>query len=287
MKSQPFFLLRWWRSLMLQTRLFLAFTFLFVFCILALSLLLNNVIQMMRINQQTQTIFEQNRLAYRLKTVVDQYQLALQSYENSETDRSFSLAEQALYTSNEQIYRSLSLLVVELDEEEMAQFDQFISSSDQLTEITDQVIQAVADEDWDTVVALDDQANALIEEMNLVVDHFQDTGNQRLQAADDETEMFNLLSLLTTLVVLPVFLLLAGLVALVIYQQINQPLYQLADASQAVLADKFQPQMLEKLAARSDEIGVIARRFVQMAAAVSERSVLLRQEANAIRARIR
>jgi nitrogen fixation/metabolism regulation signal transduction histidine kinase len=242
---------------------------------------------MIRINQLSQAIFDQNRQADQLNAVLAQYQLALQSYENSYSERSFNLSQQALYSAYDQVQRSISTLALNLEEEEAAQFDQFISNNDQLSDITDQVIQAVDDENWDLVLELDDQANTLIGQMNQVVDGFQSSRLQQLHDMNEQTDRFNTISTISLLVMLPVLLILAGLVAVVIYQQINRPLFDLTAASQAVLEDQFQPQALTKLTARKDEIGAIARQFVQMAASVKQRSVLLRQEANAIRAKIR
>lgn len=296
MKHEPFFIIRWWRGLTLHMRLFLAFTSLFVFSVLALSLFLNNVIQMIRINRETQAIIEQNRQIYHLKTSVAQYQLALQSYENSVTERSFQMAEHALNTYSEQVKQGFSLLEsqYEIDQD---MIDQFNSSNAEIAGITTQVKEIIAaafnepdqvtEEQWNKVKDLDASANAAFEQVNQVVDVFQEMGQNDLAAINQEADRFAILNMITIVVVLPAFLLLAVLVALVIYQQINQPLDQLTEASQAVRQSNFQPQSLDHLTERSDEIGAIARLFIRMAGSLDQRSAVLRQEADAIREKIR
>lgn len=295
MKHQTFFITRWWRGLALQTRLFLAFTFLFVFSILALSLFLNNVIQMIRLNRETQVTFEQNQQIYRFKDSVARYQLALKYYENSETERSYTLAEQALKTYGKQVADDFSHLSDQI-EIEQAQIDQFNRSKSEIDTITTQVKQAIdsalsspatADAEWNKVLTLDEAANKSFGEMNQVADRLQNQGQQDLAVAKEEAAHISDSSFLTGLIAFPVFLLLAALTALVIYRQINQPLQQLTEAAQAVQADSFQPQLLDKLAERGGEIGTITRLFVHMAESIDDRSASLRQEADAIRAKIR
>jgi hypothetical protein len=73
---------RGWSGLGLQSRLYLVFTLLFVFTVLALSLMLTNVIQMMRINQQAQAAFEYHRQATGFSPC-EAASIGLQNYENT------------------------------------------------------------------------------------------------------------------------------------------------------------------------------------------------------------
>ncbi len=250
---------------------------------LALSLMLNNVIQMMRINQQIQAAFEYNRQAYRSQTTLAQLQLALQNYENTTSD----FAEANLATLQSNLEREYSALYALSDEEYQAQFDTFIDDNNQLNELSDRIIDTVDAEDQATVLELHDQASAVITHMDSILEDIRAGGQEELQAAQDEAEGLQILTSLLWVVVIPLFLLLAGLAAIVIYRQINQPLDQISEAALALQNGSFQPQSLEDLTGRSDELGGMARQFVQMAAAVEQRTGLLQQEAESIRVRIR
>lgn len=283
MNREPSFLLRKWRNLRLQSRLYLVFTILFVFSVLVLSLLLNNVIQMMRINQQTQDLFEYNRQVNRLQSVAKQYQLALQNYENSAS----GLAELNLSSLRDQIERERSVLYGLSDPDTQAQLDQLGGMFSETKGLSAQIIEAVNDEDWDMVLDLHNQASAVIERMAGIVESIRENALQEIYIAEAEAGRFQAISFFFSLAVLPLFLILAGLAALVIDTQINQPLRRLEDAAQALQSGSYQPQMLEPNTGRSDEMGDMARLFIRMAAAVSRRTGLLQQEADAIRAKIR
>lgn len=72
-----------------------------------------------------------------------------------------------------------------------------------------------------------------------------------------------------------IFLALAVVVALMIYNQINRPLETLTGAAGGLLAGKVDEQALKKLAGRDDEMGCMAGEFTGMAEAVEQRSQLL------------
>ena len=274
---------RGWQGLGLQSRLYLVFTLLFVFTVLALSLMLNNVIQMMHINQQTQAAFEYNRQAYRLQTTLAQLQLALQNYENTASD----LAEANLATLQSNLGREYSAMYALSDEDYQAQFDAFADDGNQLDELANQIIDAAHSEDKARVLELHDPANAAITRMDGILEDIRAGGLEELQAAQAEAEFLQILTLIVGLVAVPLFLGLAGLTAIVLYRQIHQPLEQLSQAAQALQEGAFQPHSVEALTERSDEVGGIAHRFVKMAAAIDQRTGLLQQEAESIRSRIR
>jgi biopolymer transport protein ExbB/TolQ len=81
MKDNPSFIFRRWTQMDLQARLFLVFTILFLFSVLILSLFLFNNLRMVAINNRARAVFEQNRQVYRLYTMVQQYEVALNNYE--------------------------------------------------------------------------------------------------------------------------------------------------------------------------------------------------------------
>jgi len=274
---------RGWSGLGLQSRLYLVFTLLFVFTVLALSLMLNNVIQMMRINQQAQAAFEYHRQAYRLQSMLMQFQLALQNYENTASE----FAEANLATLQSNLERQYSALYALSDEDYQAQFDAFADDANELIELSAQIIESVDAEDWDGVLELHDQASGAITRMDGTVEDIRAGGLEELQAAQAEAEGLQMFTWIVGMVAIPLFLVLAGLASIVIYRQIHQPLDQLSEAARALQNGAFQAQSLGALTTRGDELGGMARQFVQMSTAVEQRTGLLQQEAESIRARIR
>ncbi|MEW5869003.1 MAG: hypothetical protein AB1894_06980 [Chloroflexota bacterium] len=75
--------------------------------------------------------------------------------------------------------------------------------------------------------------------------------------------------------------------ALTISHQINQPLILLADELKHIQENNFNPSTLDKLTKRQDEMGYLAREYLQMASAVQNRQAMLQQEAEEIRGKIR
>jgi HAMP domain-containing protein len=274
---------RGWSGLGLQSRLYLVFTLLFVFTVLVLSLMLNNVIQMMRINQQAQAAFESHRQAYRFQSMLMQLQLALQNYENTASGS----AEANLDILQSNLERQYSALYALSDEDYQAQFDAFADDANELIELSAQIIESVDAEDWDGVLELHDQASAVITRMDGIVEEIRAGGLEELQAAQAEAEVLQMFTWIVGMVAIPLFLVLAGLAAVVIYRQIHQPLDQLSEAARALQNGSYQLQSLEDLTGRGDELGGMARQFVRMATAVEQRTGLLQQEAESIRARIR
>jgi nitrogen fixation/metabolism regulation signal transduction histidine kinase len=120
-----------------------------------------------------------------------------------------------------------------------------------------------------------------------IVEEIRAGGLEELQAAQAEAEGLQMFTWIVGMVAIPLFLVLTGLAAVVIYRQIHQPLDQLSEAARALQNGSYQLQSLEDLTRRGDELGGMARQFVRMATAVEQRTGLLQQEAESIRARIR
>jgi nitrogen fixation/metabolism regulation signal transduction histidine kinase len=134
---------------------------------------------------------------------------------------------------------------------------------------------------------LDNTAYEILEPLFAQLDSIGERGLEQLFQVWRDVENFGRLITVSTALAVPLFLLLAGITALVVYNQINQPMEQLARAAKGVTRGDFDAAELQKLAARSDEVGVIAADFLAMSEAVRRRSEQLRQEADEIRARIR
>lgn len=283
MKHNSFFLTRWWGSLELQSRLFLVYTSLFLFSAMALSLFLFSNTSMVALNNRTKVVFEQNRQIYNLDDMVQQYELALNQYELNAS----GLAWVEMEVQSSQIDEAVSTLRPFLSEEDQADLDQFATYKQQLAELFKQVAEAVDREDWESVVEIDIDAYEVLAPMEEHLAVIYERGIDELDKVWDAVALFDILTIAGVLLTLPVFLFLASIAAYVIYVQINQPIGQLTQAANHVLDGKWNRTELEKLALRSDEIGVIAKEFIDMVGAVEQRSFQLKQEAEEIRAKIR
>lgn len=283
MKTNTFFLTRWWNKQNLQARLLLVFTILLVFCVLTLSIFLFNIVAIIDLNNQARIIFEENRKVYQLETLLKQYDLGVKQYEVSASPT----AGQKLPSFGERIDESAAALRMEIPEDDLATLDKFIAYKAELTPLVDQVIQAVDKEDWIKVQELDGQVEKLLGSLYGEIHLITSNGVDELNTIKDDAETFSLLALLGGILSLPAFLVLANIAMLIIYLQINLPVEQLARAANDLQAGKFQPAELEKLAKRTDEIGIMAREFITMAISVEQRTMKLQQEADEIRAKIR
>jgi methyl-accepting chemotaxis protein len=291
MKRESFFLTRWWSGQNLQTRLVLVFTSLFVFCVLTFSFFLLNVVQMISLNNLARTVFEENRQIYQLETLLKQYDLGLKQYEVSAS----STAEEKLSSLGKHIDEKTASLRLEISEDDLATLDKFIVYKTQLTPLIDQVLQSVDEEDnknkeeqdWSKVQALDGQADNLLGSMYTEINIIGSNGVDELEGIKSDAEIFSMLAYISGLLSVPAFLFMAAIVILTIYLQINLPVEQLASAAKDLQSGKFNPAQLEKLAGRNNEIGILAREFILMAASIDQRKMKLQQEADEIRAKIR
>jgi len=283
MKTQTFFLTRWWNEQSLQARLFLVFTLLFAFSVLTLSFFLLNVSQMIYLNHTAQITFEENRKIYQLKTLLKQYDLNLKQYEVS----SSPTAEQELSIFGERIDGQAAALRTELAEDDLDTLNRFVENKTRLTPLFTQVIQAVDAEDWEKVQELDGQVEKLLDSLYQEIDLISSHGVDELDFIKLEADVFNILAFATGTLSVPMFIILSTLTMTIIYIQINLPVEQLARAAKDLQQGEFQPNQLGNLTKRKDEIGTLSREFIVMATAVTERTAKLQQEAKEIRAKIR
>jgi nitrogen fixation/metabolism regulation signal transduction histidine kinase len=283
MKPDSFFILRWWENLSLQIRLFVIFTSLFLFSTLILSVFLLNLMRMADLNRQAQAIYERNHLLYELKTQVGLYELNTRQFEISASQ----LAEQELSAISERMDGKLALMRRDLPPAYLPYLDNFKEYKEQLLVTTSDITQAVYQQERMSIEIGDVQAKEQVDLLYQQTDAIQNLANAELQAIKQETERFKTGATLIQWLALPLYLLLAVLAAQIIYNQIDQPLENLARASEYLQAGKFDPARLEKLAQRTDEVGAMTREFLTMATNLQLQSSRLQQEAEEIRAKIR
>jgi nitrogen fixation/metabolism regulation signal transduction histidine kinase len=270
----------------LQSRLVLTFSALFMFCVLALSIFLFNVLQLVSLSNQAQMLYEQNQHVYKLESMFKQYHLDIKNYAIS----SSPLAEQRLTALQRRIDE-----ILHNQPSVSTDFKVIISQNADIQTLAAQIIEAVDDQDaleydqqdWSEVAALSLTINNRFADLHADLELMRVEAQEELDNLTLQAEVFSLLVLGISLLSIPTFLALALIVAMTIYAQINLPLEQLTQAAQDLKERKFKPSDIEGLTHRQDEIGAIARDFLQMASAVEKRAEILKQEAEEIRAKIR
>lgn len=270
----------------LQSRLVLTFSALFMFCVLALSIFLFNVLQLVSLSNQAQMLYEQNQHVYKLESMFKQYHLDIKNYAIS----SSPLAEQRLTALQRRIDE-----ILHNQPSVSTDFKVIISQNADIQTLAAQIIEAVDDQDaleydqqdWSKVAALSLTINNRFADLHADLELMRVEAQEELDNLTFQAEVFSLLVLGIGLLSIPAFLALALIVAMTIYAQINLPLEQLTQAAQDLKERKFKPADIEGLTHRQDEIGAIARDFLQMASAVEKRAEILKQEAEEIRAKIR
>ena len=290
MKNQSF-LSRWSNNQNLQARLTLIFTILFVFCIITISILLFNITQMISYNNLARNIFEDSRQVYQLELMLKQYQLGLKHYVISSSPN----AEQQLAALDLRIDEMIAALQIKDSVANTTVLERVANKKEELSALADRILIAVDEQeaenvenqDWGIVAEIDEQADALFKTLYADVSLIRTAAIQQLDDIGYEAETYRLFVYLLSLLVIPAFLALALIVALIVYLQINLPVEQLVRATRDLQERKFNPADIEKLSHRSDEIGAMARDFIKMAIAVEQRTSQLQQEANEIRAKIR
>jgi hypothetical protein len=297
-KNSSFFLTRWWQALELQKRLLVTFTVLFLYSALLISLFLNMSVGLLRMNAETRAVFEQNRNVNQLFRLTKQFEVALNFYEFNGSEP----AAVELYSDTLQINDQLRVLATSLSGEDLNDLRGYQENKTKLDANLDQVIEAV--DEWtllyyneasqeelsaqgEVIDALDSAAYEILRAMEGQLENITSRGLDQTARMDAENAAYQTGMLISFLVGIPLFLFLAGMVTLVIHGQINQPLGQISKAARDLLEGSFRPEQLQALAGREDEIGLMAREFVDAAGLVVQREAQLAQEAGEIRAKIR
>ncbi len=283
MNQDAFLLIRWWNDKPLQTRLFLIFTTLFVFCAVVLFFFLTNLIRMIDLSHQSQNIFDRNYQLYQLRTLTRTYELNLNQVEINAS----ASAEQELSLAEERIDKSIASLRLLLPEKDLASLEEFKAAKDQLSPMISEIIQAIHAQDQMTVDMVDNASPPLFEAMYGAIDAIYGRSAAELEAISTEAKKSSQNARVVTLLVIMAVLLLGLVAALIMHAQIDQPLDQLTRVTRDLLEGKFQAADLEQLARRSDEIGLITSEFITMAAALESHAAQLQQGADEIRVKIR
>lgn len=267
-----------------QYRITVAFTLLFLLAVILLASFLKTSIDAISYNAEARIVYAEVRQFYQAKTYLQQFERAINYYEADpnedlldEYNASFSRLQQNLISAQQNAGSA----------GEAGSLQKLIQDTQALRDKFDQVIAAARDENWEEVDALDTEAYDLIEPIFTSIDELIETRTQNLDNLRAEVDDFSFMGRLVIFIAVPLFMIMMGFVSLAIARQINDPLIRMTDELKQIEQGKFDPSSLGKLPERSDEIGYLAREYLQMAHATQNHQAALQREADEIRAKIR
>lgn len=276
----------------LHFRLMQLFTVLFIFCVIAMSFFLYSLVRMVSLNNQSRTTFDETRQVYQLNSIFKRYELRLKQY----AANSSYLGQEELDALGKRADNLIESLQLERPEQDQAALKALASRKAELTQLTGQFLEAVdtedekedpEEQDWTTVEEMNQDVDALMGQIYTATAEINSRGVAQLDSIQNESTMMAFLTLISAIVAVALFIILALIVAWLIYRQIILPTNQLALVTQKMRDGEFHPEDIENLARRDDEIGKLAAEFIRMADGIAQRKSKLQQEADEIRARIR
>lgn len=268
------------------------FTVLFIFCVIAMSFFLYSLVRMVSLNNQSRTTFDETRQVYQLNSIFKRYELRLKQY----AANSSYLGQEELDALGKRADNLIESLQLERPEQDQAALKALASRKAELTQLTGQFLEAVdtedekedpEEQDWTTVEEMNQDVDALMGQIYTATAEINSRGVAQLDSIQNESTMMAFLTLISAIVAVALFIILALIVAWLIYRQIILPTNQLALVTQKLRDGEFHPEDIENLARRDDEIGKLAAEFIRMADGIAQRKSKLQQEADEIRARIR
>lgn len=267
-----------------QTRLNLVFTLLFLVAVSILTGFIKTSTNTMAYNTEARNTYAQARKLFQAQVYLQQFERALNAYElTADYD---TLSE--YHSSYARLQQSLANAAAETEiPEEKTGLDSLIQDLTTLHQQFGQVIQAVDEEDWEAVTALDSQAYTLVGPIFDQIDGLIQARTETLSELRSEVADFTDLAWLAIALALPTFLVVVIIATLVISRQIHAPFIRMADELKHIQADRFDQAALGSLPKRQDEVGYLAREYLQMASTVLNRQAGLQQEASEVRAKIR
>lgn len=276
MKTSPF--------VSIQDKLALIFTIIFLAGIILLTSLLKISTDVIAGHAQARQTYNQARQYFQAKVYFQQFENALTQYEIT-GDYDWLDVYHSSYSS------LLELLAQASGQSSGAGETQALTrlSTDlqSLRATFDQAILAVDEEDWDAVDAREEEAYPMVESIFAQINNLIQARDVLLKGLQSRVQTFSQAALLAILAALVVFLGLVFSAALIIARQINMPLIQMADEVGNLEAGRFEAAALGKLPGRRDEVGYLSREYLGMAEAVAKGEEGLREEAEAIRGKIR
>jgi methyl-accepting chemotaxis protein len=276
----------------LRLRLMRLFTVLFIFCVLVMSFFLYSLVRMISLNNQSRTTFDETRQIYQLNSIFKRYELRLKQY----AANSSYLGEEELDALGKRADDLIASLQLERPEQDQAALKALADHKTELTQLTGQLLEAVdaedekddpEEQDWSTVEEMNQDVDNLMGQIYATITEINSRGVDQLDSIQNESTIMAFLTLISAFAAVALFIILALIVALLIYRQIILPTNQLALVTQKLRDGKFDPKDVENLVRRDDEIGELAAEFIRMAEGIAQRKSKLQQESDEIRAKIR
>lgn len=272
------------KAISLNSRLFAIFTATFLLALIIQVVFLRLGARAIELNATADAEHRAAQEIFAIKQALSRMEIAHNHFEITEQDAdlvAFRSLSSRLYAL---LLQSLS---IDLEEAEAQALDAFSDDLDRYTEIFDQIELALLEEDYEQVMALDEEAYTILPGLYERLDALIAISSERVDAIDDESRTFQAVVLNGAILGLLLFILLASAALLLIHRQINSPLGQLSKAIAAIESGHFDPASIQRLAARSDEIGAIASELIKAAQSLSVRQETLEQQAAEIRRKIR
>lgn len=272
------------KKLALQNQLNLVFTPLLLVGTVILSVFLNISIDAIRYNTESHTIYNEARQLYHAKGYLQRFEVALNVYEltgsvEALNEYNASYAQLTEFLTN--VAKSSQ------DAGEKQALEQIIRDLRKLRRKFDAVIDAVDRHDDPQVIVLDEDAYTLVRPIFAQIDALIGVRRTALDSLRREVRSFSDMGRLIVWVTLPAFVLLVMWVTWIVARQIYVPLLTMNACLKEVRDRKFNPVELGDLPQRSNEIGYLAREFIQMAAALRSSHTRMRQEIKEIRSKFR
>jgi methyl-accepting chemotaxis protein len=268
------------------------FTVLFIFCVVAMSFFLFNLVRMVSLSNQTRTTFEETRQIYQLNSIFKRYELRLKQYA---ANSSYS-AEEELGALGKRIDELVTSLQSERPEQDQAALAKLADQKAALSQLSGKLLEAVdtedekedaEEQDWTIVEGMEQDLDKLMGEIYATLDEINSGGVDQIQSIQGEALIMEAVTLASEVATIVSLIVLALIVAWLIYRQIILPTNQLALATQNLMDGKFRREDLDNLVGRDDEIGELASDFLRMADGIAQRKSKLQQETDEIRAKIR
>lgn len=150
----------------------------------------------------------------------------------------------------------------------------------------DEVVEAGEKNDWDKALELKDESAVKIEEtqdqINKVFHHYLDITIDR----SESVSRYHTITGVIGGVAILIYVVILFLTSRILMNQISNPIIQMIEAGKDVEENRFKAKSLEGLTERGDEVGRLARAFIEMNKSFGAREQALKKEITDVRAKV-
>ena len=271
------------RTLKIQSQLLYIFGF-----IITIGVLISGwtIIVITSMDRYAQQLFEaEQELNSALKTAVLVKELEVTELSYILTQDPTFLHEHNHYLGQVEFFVNRAILRADSNLEKELLF-QFEREQEEYNEHVQQIFSAGDRGEWETASELSLDSALLLENMVGEVQKIVQVNQPIIVEQLNRSYTQVIASAVVGSVALIFFLGAALIAAIIVNNQVTRPVARLQQAAQAIEEDDFDPEMLADLSQRSDEVGHLARVFVDMAAEARKRELALEQQAEEIRHKI-